>query len=470
MTTIISKPPTKPTTNQKTIISIIGTTGVGKSQLSISLAQRLNGEIINADSMQMYKNLDQITNKHPIEERAGIEHHVMNHVDWDEEYFIHRFQKEASEKIDEILARGKVPIIVGGTHYYLQSLLFLNKTIEGSSESTDILKTKKKNKLTEEQLQLLDHSDDLHAELVKIDPVVAGKFHPNDTRRIRRCIEVYFETGEKPSDIYRKQTNFENTNSKLKYNTLFFWCYSKLGELDQRLDARVDKMFDNGAATELNQLLEYYKTLPPEPEMDRGVWQVIGFKEFLPYLLKHGELDITQMDNILTNPEFIKCLDEMKMRTRRYARQQVKWIKNLLIPELATEKDHDWRNGGKVYILDATDLKLWDDRVAKRGTEIAEPFLKHEVMKVDQVPESLIDEKLIVERKDEFNKDKWKHYECDICKDKTDKPLVLVGDQWQIHLKSNKHRRNLLKGKRKREYEEYLKNKKKQESKEKQDS
>ena len=109
------------------------------------MAQAINGEIINADSMQVYRGLEAITNKHPIAERRGIPHHVMDHVDWKEEYYIHRFTKEANTAIDDIHSRGKVPIIIGGTHYYLQSLLFDNKTI-----------TAEKSDLTEEQSQILD--------------------------------------------------------------------------------------------------------------------------------------------------------------------------------------------------------------------------------------------------------------------------------------------------------------------------
>ena len=136
---------------KKPIISIVGTTGVGKSQFSIELAKKINGEIINADSMQVYKGVDIITNKHPFKEREGIPHHVMDHVDWSEEYFIHRFNNEANLAIEDIHSRGKVPIIVGGTHYYLQTLLFNNKTMD----------KKKERELNDTELELLDGPTDL---------------------------------------------------------------------------------------------------------------------------------------------------------------------------------------------------------------------------------------------------------------------------------------------------------------------
>ena len=119
----------------KPIISIVGTTGVGKSQFSIDLAKAINGEIINADSMQIYKKLDQITNKHPLEERNGIPHHIMDYVSWDEDYHIHKFSQDAQKSIDDIHNRGKVPIVIGGTHYYLQTLLFNNKTLDDSNKT-----------------------------------------------------------------------------------------------------------------------------------------------------------------------------------------------------------------------------------------------------------------------------------------------------------------------------------------------
>ncbi len=199
----------------KPIISIIGTTGVGKSDLGVYLAETFNGEIINADSMQMYKGLPEITNKQPMDERHGVVHHVMNHVNWNEEYHIHRFQQECFKAIKRIHKKGKIPILVGGTHYYLQSVLFLNKTID-SGENFDKINGKS---LTDEQKGMLNKGspEQLHSLLAKYDPVVAMKFHPHDIRRIKRALEIYYRTGKTANQYYLDQQKQQKSHSRLRY-------------------------------------------------------------------------------------------------------------------------------------------------------------------------------------------------------------------------------------------------------------
>lgn len=479
--------------SSRKVISIIGTTGVGKSQLSIELAKAFNGEVINADSMQMYVQLNNITNKHPLEEREGIVHHVMNHVPWGEQYYIHRFQQECEKAMNDCWKRGKIPILVGGTHYYLQSVLFDNKTIGSNEETTKNTVSEEYNgtdttKMTEEQQDILNSEDStlIFNTLKEVDPVVASKFHPNDIRRIKRALEVYYVSGEKASTVYQKQREkMEEKGTSLKYDTLFFWAYSKLPELDIRLDQRVDKMMQNGGLSELAELYAFYKQELESGnkevlKMDTGVWQVIGFKEFLPFLSNEGAELLKKIDTIRDgtkraaeidflihkDPDFGKCCDEMKMKTRRYARKQIKWIKNLLAPELYEEEQHGFVRYGKIFVLDATDLQVWKERVGERAKLITAEFLDKgyvdegsEGSKLKQIPDSLSEEKLIdSKRRASPNKtENWVHHTCEICTDrKTGEPLVYVGEQWEIHLKSKKHKFNLNRGKRKREYEEWL--------------
>ncbi|QPG74805.1 hypothetical protein FOA43_002141 [Brettanomyces nanus] len=421
----------------KTVISIIGTTGVGKSDLGVALAEMFNGEIINADSMQMYKGLPQITNKHPISDRHGIPHHIMNHVDWNEEYHIHRFQKECLAKIAEIHSRGKVPILVGGTHYYLQSVLFVNKTIgteDGSEEK----------QLTEAQQRMLDSGsgEQLHELLMKYDPKISMKFHPNDVRRLRRALEVYYKMGKPASQFYKEQQKQQTFRSRLRYTTMFLWLYSGSSELNLRLDKRVDKMMDQGALQELTELYDYYDGLPnPKPKMDTGCFQVIGFKEFLPYLSSRRKDPLDGQD-----PLFMKCCEEMKLRTRQYAKRQVKWIKNTLIPDLQSEADHDWCHFGKVYVVNASDLSQWHELVEHRAVQIVQEFLKSGGKVNDsvvQVPKELEDQNLIHDKSNKFDETKWVYHTCGVCINKvTGEPLVLVGDQYDIHMKGRRHRRN----------------------------
>ncbi|KAG7867031.1 hypothetical protein KL918_003226 [Ogataea parapolymorpha] len=241
------------------VISVIGTTGVGKSQFAVELARAVDGEIVNADSMQMYRGLDQITNKHPMAERKGVPHHVMDHTPWDTEYYIHRFKHEAMAAIADIHRRGKTAILVGGTHYYLQSLLFLNKTLDTATSE----------QLTDAERAVLDGPpDEVFRTLQQKDPVVAQKFHPNDHRRVRRALEIYFSTKQRTSDLYRSQQQQET--SALRYQMLFFWLYARQDVLDERLDSRVDKMLQQGALDEIRAMHAFRAQMEPKMDLDRG--------------------------------------------------------------------------------------------------------------------------------------------------------------------------------------------------------
>lgn len=403
----------------KKVIVIGGTTGVGKSQLSIQLAKKFNGEVINSDAMQVYKGIPIITNKHPIEERDGIPHHVMNHVDWTEEYYLHRFEKECREAIDDIHRRDKIAIVVGGTHYYLQALF--NKHVDSASASVE---------LTEEQSDILSSNDPelIYNALNFHDPAIAVKFHPNDTRRVQRMLEIYYKTGKRPSETYAKQ------NITLVYDTLFLWLYSDPIPLEARLDDRVDKMLEIGGMEEINELYDYYKKNGYTPEQcETGVWQVIGFKEFLPWL------------NHEPNVKLEECIDRMKTRTRQYAKKQVKWIRKMLIPDI----------NGNIFLLDASNLALWDTIVSVRSNLIVEQFVKNENITEECAPERLRG-LLNVKTPHAGKADAFKQHICTICQDQNGKELIAIGeDIWQIHLKSRRHRSNLTKRARKIAHEKW---------------
>lgn len=415
------------------------------------MAKAINGEVINADSMQVYKRVPIITNKHPISERNGVVHHVMDHVDWDEEYFIHRYSEEANAAIEDIHSRGKVPIIIGGTHYYLQNLLFKNKTI-GEMEADLELK-----KLTPEQEELLNGPvEHIFAALSEIDPVISEKFHPLDKRKLRRALEIYLTTGQKPSKMYKEQKLEELEDSSLKYNTLLYWIYSDPEVLKKRLDKRVDDMMQSGALSEIREMYQFFSSQEPRPDITNGLWQVIGFKEFLPWL-ESGEQD---------EKLFAEGVERMKIRTRQYAKYQVKWIRKLLGVELNKESRFNFKYGGKLYLLDATNLDVWLESVGDRGLKIALQFLQNGALGVseDQAPSNLQSILPTVEFFNEFNSNKtlnsvanWKHFECPVCKDTTGKPLVAVGeDNWKIHVSSRRHKKQLSYENRQREHEEHI--------------
>lgn len=375
----------------------------------------------------------------------------MDHVGWDEDYFIHRYTQEANAAIEEIHARNKTPIIIGGTHYYLQSLLFKNKTV-GEKEHTKTLR-----KLTEEEEALLEGPvEAIFNRLCEVDPIISEKFHPQDKRKLRRALEIYLTSGEKPSELYHEQKLDELEDTSLKYNTLLFWLYCEPEILRKRLDSRVDVMMQTGALDEIKEMAIYYQNQETKPDCTRGIWQVIGFKEFLPWL-ENGQSDESL---------FEEGVDRMKIRTRQYAKYQVKWIKKLLGVELNKESRFNFKYGGKMYLLDATELESWRRNVKDRGLVIADQFFSKGPLGIteSQAPDNLQDLIPSSEYYDKFNSNKtvksssnWKHIQCPVCVDSEGKPFVAVGeDNWQIHLKSRRHKKRVGYNERKRGHEEMI--------------
>lgn len=431
--------------NARKLIAILGTTGAGKSQLSIAIAKRINGEIINADSMQMYQGLDTITNKHPIEEREGVPHHLLGHVGWDDEYSVLQFERDTDVLIRDICGRGKVPILVGGTHYYIQSALLRNATIASSNEIDKV-------QLTKEQCEVLESSPNvIFNQLKAVDPIVAQKFHPNDHRRIRQALKVYYTTGQRASDLYEQQQS-ATSDTALKFKSLIFWVYCDKSVLDPRLDQRVDDMVTKGnLIPEVRTLYEYYRNQMKcnggtPPDLERGVYQVIGFKEFLPWLEQGNNVD-TKGD------EWNHCVDNMKTGTRRYAGKQTKWINKKLIPTMS-------KYGATVALLDASDLNKWDENVAQRGTQIAQEFLaqKDNSEPTFSVPLVPPDRSGVMEPMSQgFTSDQWKHFNCEIC------DTVSIGEHaWSLHKASRKHKRLRDSEKRKQERDYWIAYKKQQ--------
>lgn len=416
--------------------------------------------------MQVYRGLDNITNKHPIEERENIPHHLLGHVGWDEEYSVQQFEKEALAVIDDIQSRGKLPILVGGTHYYNQAVMFRNATLSTTAPAVSepeegSVKKQKTTQLTEEQIDLLDGPTHIVLDRLKqVDPTVAEKFHPNDSRRIRRALEIFYTTNQKPSEIYAEQEKSkasenqqqeaeEDSSLALRFKTMVFWIWCEQSTLNPRLDGRVDTMLNQGLYDEIDELYSVYQKNPSgmnEEELRKGVWQVIGFKEFLPWL---GLAECKTHDN----KAITECIDKMKQRTRKYSKQQTKFMKNTLMPKLNAMVDNQPdRTDVAAAVLDATDLTKWKTVVAETGVQIAKNFLAGNKEQGHFIASSDELQKLLVTPKS-FTKTQWKHYPCDTCVDsQTGQPFVAVGeDQWAIHIKGRKHK-SAVSGKAKYEH------------------
>ncbi|CEG65305.1 Putative tRNA dimethylallyltransferase [Rhizopus microsporus] len=417
------------------IAAVIGSSGIGKSKLAVELCKALNGQVINADALQVYKGLDIITNKMPVNEREGIKHHLMDFLNPEEEYSVTEFLKDCSQKIESISEQSQLPVVVGGTNYYIQSLIW-NNTLIGQRESSPALDDFP-------ELDKLETSE-LYERLSKVDPVMANKWHPSDRRKILRSLKIYHQTGQPQSEIIKlqKEQN-ESEGLQPRYRSLIFWIYAEPSKLNPRLDERVDQMIETGLFDEIkdlrNRVVQGSIKAPGQNEekYQRGLWQAIGYKEFDPYFnaLEEGkeESEIVKIKD--------ECTERMKAATRRYAKRQIQWIRNKLLPTVMRSKGDDVL----VYLLDANDLSNWNVNVKDKAITVAKAFQK-DLPLPSATSLSVTAEAMLTPSEDAQDTQSrvlnWKKYVCDICKTDKGEPLQLNGDkEWEQHKKSRFHRK-----------------------------
>ena len=297
--------------------------------------------------------------------------------------------------MDDIHHREKMPIFVGGTHYYVQSALWPDTTLAPPLSERPPLPF---------DINALNPAE-LRQKLKDIDPVMADRWNPGDLRKIRRSIQVFYETGRRHSDIIREQ---ESQPRRARFRTLIFWLHSDLEKLGPRLNQRVDSMLNKGLMSELEALKNVFKEAP---NYQRGAAQAIGFKEFHDVLYEGKEDRIAD------------CIAAMKQNTRKYTKRQVQWIEHMMLPYCGPDVF--------VYKLDASDVSQWDHVVADRAQELTELFLskKDEAMPVplNAHTESVYQRSAV---------DSWQSHHCDVC-DRT----VHGEKEWQAHVKSRRHRK-----------------------------
>lgn len=275
-------------TEKPTIVVICGPTASGKTKLGIDLANSINGEIISSDSMQIYKDMDIGTAKPTKEERAQAVHHLVDFVSPDKRYSVADFKKDATEKIKDILKRGKTPIIVGGTGLYVNSLIY---NIEFNEEKTDL---DYRNSLEKVDIK------ELYEMAMKVDEEACKKISSNDRKRITRILEIFHTTG-------RTKTELEiESRKKVAYNYKVFVLNMDREILYDRINRRVDLMIEQGLVQEVKQLLEKYEEFPT-------AMQGLGYKEVKEYL-----------DGKISKEEMI---EKIKQESRRYAKRQLTWFR-----------------------------------------------------------------------------------------------------------------------------------------------
>ncbi len=266
----------------KKIVILTGPTATGKTELSIELAKRINGEIISADSMMVYKYMDIGTAKPSIEERQKIKHYLIDVVYPNEKFSAKDFIELADRAIEKITEKGKVPIVVGGTWLYIDTLLYgISDAPEGDWE-------------LREKLYRID-TEKLYRELLKVDPEYAEKIHPNDKKRIIRALEVFLKTG-KPFSFFQKEHSFKEK----RYEFVGFCLTRDREEIMDRIENRVNKMIETGLIEETKRLIDmgYENSITS--------MQAIGYKELIPYIKGLISLDEAVKQIVKNTKSFAK--------------------------------------------------------------------------------------------------------------------------------------------------------------------
>ena len=275
------------------VIVICGPTASGKTGLSIELAKKINGEIVSADSMQIYKEMDIGTAKPTKEEMQGIKHYVLYFVSPEERYSVADYKKDAKKAIEEIIQKGKMPIVVGGTGLYVDSLIY-------EIEYADIEFDKDYREKLEKRVQK-EGLEKLYEEAKKIDPIAIEKISQNDEKRILRILEIYKATGKNKTEQEK-----ESRKNPPKYDYQVYALKWERDDLYERINHRVDVMIEQGLIEEVKKILQTHKTFPT-------AMQGLGYKEVVEYIA--GDLTKQEM------------IEKLKRDTRRYSKRQMTWFR-----------------------------------------------------------------------------------------------------------------------------------------------
>ena len=284
--------------NKPFIVAIVGPTASGKTELGVALAKAIDGEVISGDSMQVYQGMDIGTAKVTPDEMDGIPHHLIDILKPDETYSAYDFQQQAQQLITDITTRGKVPIIVGGTGLYIQSVIydyqFDDETISPETEQ----------RVAEQMAKLKSYTNEaIHDYLGTFDPISHQEIHPNNRKRVERAISYYLSTKKVLSNRKKSTQLTEN------YDTLLVGIKMSRDTLYSRINSRVDMMLSHGLLDEVQELIELgYESCQS--------MQAIGYKEIIPVIKNEMPLD--------------EAITLLKQHSRNYAKRQMTWFTNKL--------------------------------------------------------------------------------------------------------------------------------------------
>lgn len=313
---------------KRPLIVLTGPTAAGKTKLSIALAKAINGEIISADSAQVYKYMNIGSAKIKKEEMSGVQHYLVDILEPTQDFNIVLFQKYAKEAVEKIYAKGKIPILVGGTGFYIQSVLY-DIDFENSDEDSNL-----RSEL--ENLAKEKGNDYVHNILKEIDPESAEIIHANNVKRVIRAIEYYRQTGQKISEHNETEKQKESA-----YDSFYFVLTDEREKLYANIDKRVDIMIEEGLVNEVKMLMDM------GCKRDSTAMQALGYKEIISYLENEISLD--------------EAIYIIKRDTRHFAKRQLTWFRR--------EKDVIWVEKDKFAYDEEKMLKYMLDNIntEKRG-------------------------------------------------------------------------------------------------------
>lgn len=391
--------------------------------------------------MQLYAGLPIITNKITPVEQQGIPHHLLGCIGLHEQtWVVGTFVRHALQTIEDIRSRGRLPILVGGTHYYTQSLLFYDRLAEGEEEREQrefVPDTSHKWPLLKEP------TDVLLEELKRIDPVMADRWHPNDRRKIQRSLEIYLQTGKRASDIYAEQrarkedaSEAQAEDPKMRFPALLFWVHSDAAVLRDRLDKRVDTMLASGLLDEVHTLDTFARDSEAKGtsiDDGKGIWVSIGYREFRDYV---RELHSHGAEEQLLEELKATALQATQASTRQYAKRQVRWIRIKLVNALMQANASH-----QLYLLDGSDVSRFEETVVNPALQLTSQYLCAEDMPAPSTLSSVAAEQLQPKRGDLAGApEEWVKQYCAVCDTTSVTPT-----QWQQHMTSKGHKKRVSK-------------------------
>ncbi|WCJ41754.1 tRNA dimethylallyltransferase 2 [Euphorbia peplus] len=436
------------------VVVIMGPTGSGKSKLGIDLAAHFPIEIINADSMQVYRGLDVLTNKVPFHDQKGVPHHLLGTVSPNVEFTAKDFRDSAIPLIDDILSRNCLPVIVGGTNYYIQALVspyLLDHTTENLDECLDEHLGDEQNDQT---LEFGKNDFDKYRYLKELDPVAANRLHPHDNRKINQYLNLYARSGTIPSKLYQgKAAENWGRIDNYRYDYCFICVDAAIPVMDEHVGQRVDMMINAGLLREVCDIFN------PEAIYTRGLRQAIGVREFEGFLRLHLSQSRTDMmsdssnefcevvstnnvetmednvreilfssdDNELKNV-LVEAIEKVKLNTRRLVRRQKRRLSRL-----GTLFRWNIQHVDATESISSKSDESWNAQVVGPAVEIITSFLQgdssslHCLMDCDDVGKKLTE------------RDLWTQYVCKACGNR-----VLRGaHEWEQHKQGRSHRKRV---------------------------